>query len=223
MVERPFGRSSPAPTEQESPHALFDRMESAAGEPAARERLWLRSRPGAFVGGRPAFDHPRRRLQRGQSGYRTRRQWRADRRWTGADHRLSDHRGRSGLAASRRWPRGGRPCARLRFRNRFRPGAGAWPHRSRSAAARFFGSSPNRRPRGDGRRRRTHPVGRQPHRRQAGVRRLLGVFAERGDLHLSRTPQLGRHRTDLEPRRVDRHRLAPARARARGQEPSMST
>jgi hypothetical protein len=36
-----------------------------------------------------------------------------------------DHRGRSGLAASGRRPRGGRPRARLRFRIRLRPGAGA--------------------------------------------------------------------------------------------------
>jgi len=37
----------------------------------------------------------------------------------------------------------------------------------------------------------------KPHRRETGVRRLLGVSAGRGDLHLSRAPQLGRHRTDL--------------------------
>ena len=63
----------------------------------------------------------------------------ADRRRAGADHRLSDHRGRIGLAASRRRPRRRRPCARLRFRERLRPGAGARPYRSRSAAAWLFG------------------------------------------------------------------------------------
>ena len=81
----------------------------------------------------------------------------------------------------------------------------------------------DRRPRGARRRRRPHPIGREPYRRQAGIRRLLGVSAGRGDLHLSRASQLGRRRADLEPRRTDRHRLAAARARARRQEPSMST
>ncbi len=107
--------------------------------------------------------------------------------------------------------------------SRLRPGAGARPHRSRSAADRLLGRRRDRRPRGGGRRRRTHAIGRQPHRRQAGIRRLLGVSAGRGDLHPSRASQLGRRRADLEPRRIDRHRLAPARTRARRQEPSMST
>ena len=40
----------------------------------------------------------------------------------------------------------------------------------------------DRRPRRGRRRRWTHAVGRQPHRGQAGVRRLLGVSAGRGDL-----------------------------------------
>ena len=86
-----------------------------------------------------------------------------------------------------------------------------------AAAARFLRRPQDRRPRRGRRRRRTHALGREPDRRQAGVRRLLGVSAGRGDLHLSRASQLGRHRTDLEPRRTDRHRLAAARARARGQ------
>ena len=55
-----------------------------------------------------------------------------------------------------------------------------------------------------------HPVGSEPHRREAGIRRLLGVSAERGDLHLSRASQLGRRRTDLEPRRTDRDWFASA-------------
>ena len=97
----------------------------------------FRSRPRAVVGGRAAFDHSARRLQRGDAGHRTRRQWRVDRRRAGADHRLSDHRSRNRLAASRRRPRGGRPRARLRFRVRLRAGAGAWPARPRSAAARL--------------------------------------------------------------------------------------
>ena len=51
-------------------------------------------------------------------------------------------------------------------------------------------------------------LGRRPHHRQAGVRRLLGVCAGRGDLHRARASQLGRHRPDRPGRRPDRHRLA---------------
>src|ERR1700690_1976294 len=47
---------------------------------------------------------------------------------------------------------------------------------------------------------------RRPHRRQAGIRRLLGIRAGRSDLHVSRASQLGRHRADLPARRADRHR-----------------
>ena len=39
------------------------------------------------------------------------------------------------------------------------------------------GDDPDRRPRGGRRRRRAHAVGREPHRRQAGIRRLLGISA----------------------------------------------
>src|SRR5215470_12707329 len=46
----------------------------------------------------------------------------------------------------------------------------------------------------------------------AGICRLLGIRAGRGNLHLSRAPQLGRHGADLEQRKADRHRLAAARA-----------
>jgi len=46
------------------------------------------------------------------------------------DYRLSDHGSRNRLAASWRRTRGRRPRARLRFRERLRPGAGARPHRS---------------------------------------------------------------------------------------------
>ena len=110
-------------------------------------------------------------------GHRARRQWRRDRRRPGADDRLSDHRGGSGLAASRRRPRGGRPRARLRCRHRFWPGAGARPHRSRSAADRLVSRDQHRRSRRGRWRRRTHALRGEPDRRQAGVRRLLGISA----------------------------------------------
>ena len=51
-----------------------------------------------------------------------------------------------------------------------------------------------------------------------GIRRLLGIPARRGDLHPSGASQLGRHRAHFQSRRIARHRLAAARARARGQE-----
>ena len=56
----------------------------------------------------------------------------------------------------------------------------------------------HRRPRRGRRRRRTHAIGREPDRRQAGIRRLLGISARRGAVHLSRASELGRHRTDLD-------------------------
>ena len=175
------------------------------------------------VGGRPAFHHSARRLHRRHARGRARRQRRADRRRPGAHHRLSDHRGRNRLAASRRRPRGGRPCARLRPGDRLRPGAGAGPDRPAGAAARLVARRPDRRARGGRRRRRAHPLAGRPHRRQAGIRRLLGIRAGRGDLHLSRASQLGRHRADLRERRIDRHRLAAARARARRARTNIST
>src|SRR6478672_8213141 len=130
-------------------------MESAGGVSAPPRRLQLRSRSGAFFGGRPALDHPARRLPRRYAGYRARRQWRGDRRRAGADDRLSDYRGGSRLAASRRRPGGGRPRTRIRFGERLRPGAGAGPYRPRSAAAWLLQRCRSRRPRRGGRRTRS--------------------------------------------------------------------
>ena len=48
---------------------------------------------------------------------------------------------------------------------------------------------------------------------QAGIRRLLGIRARRGDLHCAGASELGRHRADRPGRRPDRHRVAAARAR----------
>ena len=50
------------------------------------------------------------------------------------------------------------------------------------------------------------------HRRQAGIRRLLGIRARRGDLHRAGASELGRHRADRPRRRPARHRLAAAAA-----------
>ena len=49
--------------------------------------------------------------------------------------------------------------------------------RPRAAAARLVGRDQGRRPRGGRRRRRTHALGREPDRGQAGIRRLLGISA----------------------------------------------
>ena len=149
--------------------------------PSAQPRaggLCLRSRARAVRGGRPAFDHSARRLHRRDARHRARRQRRADRRRPGADHRLSDHRGGDRLAASRRRPRGARPCARLSTR---RP-ASAWCRRSArlDLPALPLGSS---RAAEVGERVVVGGVGgrtalaRRPHRRQAGIRRLLGIRA----------------------------------------------
>ena len=51
-------------------------------------------------------------------------------------------------------------------------------------------------------------AGGRAHHRQAGVRRLLGVRARRGDLHRARASQLGRHGADRAGGRSARHRLA---------------
>ena len=49
---------------------------------------------------------------------------------------------------------------------------------------------------GDGRRRRGDKTGARDDCRQAGIRRLLGIFSRRGDLHLARPSVLGRRRRD---------------------------
>ena len=52
-------------------------------------------------------------------------------------------------------------------------------------------------------------------RRSAGICRLLGIRARRGDLHCAGASQLGRHRVDRRARRSPGHRLAATRAAAR--------
>ncbi len=77
---------------------------------------------------------------------------------------------------------------------------------------------------GGRRRRRTQAFGRGAHRRQAGIRRLLGIRARRGDLHRAGASVLGRHRDDRRRRRAARHRLAAGAAGARKRHaPSSST
>jgi hypothetical protein len=51
------------------------------------------------------------------------------------------------------------------------------------------------------RRRRAPSLGRRAHRRQAGIRRLLGICARRGDLHRAGASELGRHGADRTGRR----------------------
>ena len=73
---------------------------------------------------------------------------------------------------------------------------------------RQLGRGVGRRARRGRRRRRTAAFGRGAHRRQAGIRRLLGIRARRGDLHRAGASELGRHRADRAGRRSARHRLA---------------
>ncbi len=58
-------------------------------------------------------------------------------------------------------------------------------------AARLLEGGRSRRARGARRRRRPHPLARRARRRQAGIRRLLGIRARRGDLHLSGASRTG--------------------------------
>src|SRR5665647_1409255 len=166
-------------------------MEGSAVGAAARRRLFIRSRTRARFGGRPTLDRAGRRLHRRYAGGRARRQWRTDRRPAGAHHRLSDHRGRNRLAASRRRPRRAGPSARPRPGDRLWPGAGPGARRSTRSPDWILWRRAGWRTRGGRRRRRPHPVAGRPHRRQAGIRRLLGIRARRGDLHQSRHPNWG--------------------------------
>ena len=120
------------------------------------------------------------------------------------------------LAASPRWSRGAGACARLRPADRLWAGPGA---RSVALPALAFGNSAKTRI-GDrvvvagagGRTAR----GRRSHRRQAGIRRLLGIRARRSDLHGARTPQLGRNRGHRFRRQARRGRFVAGRAGERG-------
>ena len=133
-----------------------------------------------------------------------------------ADHRLPRHRGAVGLAHHRRRPRRPGPRPRLRPGDGLRPRAGARPARPADAGARRFeGRRPWRARRRRGLRR-AGPLGRGPDRREAGIRRLLGVCPRRGDLHRPGPSALGRHGGDRTGRRPHRHRLAAAPACGRG-------
>ena len=128
-----------------------------------------------------------------------------------ADDRLSDHRGRERLARRRR--RAGHAGSRARDRcgDRLRPRAGVGRPQLPGARARPLERGETRRP-GDRRGRRRDKAGAGDDRRQAGIRRLLGIFPRRGDLHLARPSVLGRRRRDRPRRQADRRRLVACRA-----------
>ena len=129
------------------------------------------------------------------------------RRRAGAHHRLSDHRGRGGLADR---PRTGASFRRMRSPTTRKP-ASAWCRRCRrSACRRWISATPRKAKVGDavvladG-------IGQQvrgEHRHQAGIRRLLGISAGRGDLHRAGPSVVGRRRTGRRGRQAARHRLA---------------
>ena len=75
-------------------------------------------------------------------------------------------------------------------------------------AARRIGRGEAREPRHHRRLRRPPAFDRGADRRQAGVRRLLGIRARRGDLHRAGASLLGRRGADRPERRAPRHRLA---------------
>ena len=125
----------------------------------------------------------------------------------GAHHRLSDHRGRGSLADDARtaaW------CRRMRLPTTRKP-ASAWCRRSARSicpaldlgdAAGAKVGDPVVLADGTGQ----SVAGR--HRHQAGIRRLLGISAGRGDLHRAGASVLGRRRADRRRRQASRHRLA---------------
>ena len=164
--------------------------------PAQAGELRLQPRRGPDLAGGVARHHSRRRLYRRHARHRALRKRGADPRRRRAHHRLPDHRGGNGLAASRRWPRGARPRARLRPGDRLRTGAGAGAARIAGAADRPIKKRQGRRCRGRRRRRRTQALGGGAHRRQAGIRRQLGICPGRGDLHRAGAPVLGRDGDD---------------------------
>ena len=94
------------------------------------------------------------------------------------------------------------PCARLRPGDRLRPGAGAGAARSPAAPDRAVERAAGRRARRGRRRRRAAAFGGGARRRAAGIRRLLGIRARRGDLHRAGASELGRHRADRVARRA---------------------
>ena len=102
-----------------------------------------------------------------------------------------DHRGRDGVDQPQR--RTGRPGPRagLRPGDRLRPRAGAGPPRPAGPVAGQLEGRGDRRARRRGRRRRPAALRGRAHHRQAGVRRLLGVCARRGDLHRRRRIPIG--------------------------------
>ena len=89
---------------------------------------------------------------------------------------------------------------------RVRPGAGAWPAWAARTGFRRRGQSQDRRSRRACRRDRSVRPG--EHRGQAGIRRILGVPAGRGDLHRARPSVMGRRRARRRGRQAFGHRLA---------------
>ena len=123
------------------------------------------------------------------------------------------------LARRRRRPGHPGPCARHRCGDRLRPRPGAGRSQMPGARARPLERGQARRSR-DGRRRRGDKAGARDDRRQAGIRRLLGIFSRRGDLHLARPSVLGRRRGDRRGGQAGWHRLAACRATQREERPA---
>ena len=178
----------------------------------------------ALGGGGPLHRSTRCFLGR-NAWHRARRQRRPDpRRRRRADHRLSDHRGRAGLAHLQRRPASA-PGHVLGYDQETGFGLvqALARHRAAGVVARAVERGRGRRVGRGRRRRRPAAFGRGAHRRPAGIRRLLGIRARRGDFHRAGASQLGRHRGHRPAGRTDRHRLAAARAAAREAAPSIST
>ena len=163
-----------------------------------------------------------RRLHRLGPGHRAARQWRGDRQGRAdPDHRLSDHRGRAGLADGGPGHRGTGPCRRLRPGNRPRPDPAA---RAPADARRWRSGSCDALEPGEplvvagGRGPRDALSARLVAKRP--VRRLLGILSRHRPVHRPGPSALGRCRLHRPGRRSGRHRLAAgAGGGARGSEP----
>ena len=196
--------------------AIRERLEGAVLRATESGGLQLRSRARFVVRGRPAHHRAGGRVHRGDAGHRTRRQRRFHSRQRPRSHRrLSDYRSGDAVDHAQRRPLGAGPRARLRSGDRLRTGAGAGQARRARARNRRLGRGVDRRTRRGRRFRRPAAFGRRAYRRQAGIRRLLGICPRRGDLHRAGASELGRHRADRSGRRSPRHRLAAAPARRR--------
>ena len=144
--------------------------------------------------------------EREGSGHRHRRQW------PGADHRLPDGGGAYRRDHHQRWPHLAGERDRIRQRYRLRIAAGDLAAQDQAAGLRQVRRRQGTRCGCGGELRRAGTCRACPRRRQARIRRLLGVHARRSDLHLAAAPAMERGGADQPRGQAGRRRLAHRRA-----------